>query len=108
MSELVRFALEDDSSVLVEVEQDESGFDRVARGSDGVLEASHQLTQALGGVRAAAQQSLEALQGLSPEAIELEFGIKLSGEAGAVIAKTSAEGHFTVKLAWKRRAATER
>ena len=30
----------------------------------------------------------------------MEFGIKLAGEAGAMIAKTSAEGHFTVRLSW--------
>jgi Trypsin-co-occurring domain 1 len=30
----------------------------------------------------------------------VEFGIKLAGEAGALIAKTSAEGHFTVRLSW--------
>jgi hypothetical protein len=30
----------------------------------------------------------------------LEFGVKLAGEAGAIIAKTAAEGHFIVKLTW--------
>ncbi|MBV9162665.1 MAG: hypothetical protein JO281_14200 [Pseudonocardiales bacterium] len=37
-------------------------------------------------------------QTLSPGRIELEFGVKLAGAAGAIIAKTAAEGHFTVKL----------
>jgi hypothetical protein len=32
--------------------------------------------------------------------VEVEFGIKLAGEAGALIAKASAEGHFTVRLKW--------
>ncbi|MFE2032629.1 CU044_2847 family protein [Streptomyces scopuliridis] len=37
---------------------------------------------------------------LKPDGVELEFGVKLMAEAGAVIAKTSAEGHMTVKLSW--------
>lgn len=37
---------------------------------------------------------------LRPDAVELEFGVKLSAEAGAVIAKGSAEGHLVVRLNW--------
>jgi hypothetical protein len=43
---------------------------------------------------------MEVLQTLSPGRIELAFGVKLAGAAGAIIAKTAAEGHFTVKLSW--------
>ena len=42
------------------------------------------------------------LRSLSPDECELEFGVKFAGEAGAVIAKTSTEGHFVVKLSWAR------
>jgi hypothetical protein len=42
-------------------------------------------------------------QGLSPDGIEIEFGIKLSWELGAVLAKTDTEGHFQVKLSWSSR-----
>jgi hypothetical protein len=41
---------------------------------------------------------------LSPDGVEIEFGVKLAGEAGAIIAKTSGEGHFTVKLSWTAKA----
>ena len=51
-------------------------------------------------MRDAAQAALDAMSKLSPETVEVEFGIKLAGEAGALIAKTSAEGHFAVKLSW--------
>ena len=33
--------------------------------------------------------------------LEVESGVRLNAEAGAVIAKTQAEGHLKVKLAWK-------
>jgi len=31
----------------------------------------------------------------------VEFGVRLTAEAGAVIAKSSVEGHLTVKLTWR-------
>ena len=100
MSELVRFRLDQGSAVLVEVDEDSFGIERVSRGQDGVREAGRRLTEALGSVRDAAQASIEVLQTLSPDGLELEFGVKLAGEAGAIIAKTATEGHFTVKLSW--------
>lgn len=100
MTEVVRFGLAEGSAVLVEVDDNSLGIERVSRGRDGVVEAGHQLTEALGSVRDAARASMEVLQTLSPGRIELEFGVKLAGEAGAIIAKTAAEGHFTVTLTW--------
>lgn len=37
-----------------------------------------------------------------PDDMEISFAIKLTAEAGAVIAKTGIEGTFSVKLAWKK------
>jgi len=74
--------------VLVEVDEDSLGIERVSRGRDGVVEAGQRLTEALGSVRDAAQASMEVLQTLSPGRIELEFGVKLVGEAGAIIVNT--------------------
>lgn len=90
----------DNSSVLVEVEEDTYGVESVSRLSDGVLQVGQRLEVALGSVRDAAQATLNTLKTLSPDTLEVEFGIKLAGEAGAMIAKTSAEGHFTVRLSW--------
>ncbi|MGH3830102.1 MAG: CU044_2847 family protein [Pseudonocardiaceae bacterium] len=98
---MVRFELAEGSTVLVEVGEDRLGIERVSRGRDGVVEAGHRLTEALGSVRDAARESMEVLRTLSPGRIELEFGVKLTGEAGAIIAKTAAEGHFTVRLTWE-------
>jgi hypothetical protein len=100
MAEVVRFGLADGSSVLVEVDEESLGIRRVGRTSDGVIEAGRQLTDALGTVSDAARASFEVLRQLNPDRLELDFGVKLSGEAGALIAKTAAEGHFTVKVTW--------
>jgi hypothetical protein len=40
------------------------------------------------------------VSGLAPDTKEVEFGIKLTAEAGALISKVAGEGHFTVRLAW--------
>lgn len=99
MTEIVRFEV-GNGSVLVETEEDTFGVQRVSRGADGIVEAGRRLEDALASVRDAANASLKVLSKLSPDAIEIEFGIKLAGEAGALIAKASTEGHFTVKMSW--------
>jgi hypothetical protein len=106
VNDVVRYELET-GSVLVEVEEDSFGVERVSRGPDGVVEAGRRLEDALGSVRAAARATLNALTELGPENINVEFGVKLAGEAGAIIAKTTAEGHFTVKMSWSRASGTQ-
>jgi hypothetical protein len=100
VAEIVRFELGGGSTVLVETEENTFGVERVSRGTDGVVEAGRRLEDALVSVRDAAQASLNVLRRLSPDTIEVEFGIKLSGEVGAIISKASSEGHFRVKLSW--------
>jgi Trypsin-co-occurring domain 1 len=99
MDMVVRYRVGDSSSVLVEVDEDTYGVESVSR-TGGVVEAGQRLESALVSVREAAQATLDALTKLSPETVEVEFGIKLAGEAGALIAKTSLEGHFKVRLSW--------
>lgn len=100
MDAVVRYQVGEASSVLVEVDEAAYGVEAVSRTHDGIVEAGLRLESALAGVRDAAQATLDAFTKLSPETVEVEFGIKLAGEAGALIAKTSGEGHFTVKLSW--------
>jgi hypothetical protein len=100
MDTVMRYQVGETSSVLVEVDEDTYGVEAVSRLSDGVLEAGQRLESALGSVRDAAEATLREMRKLSPDAVEVEFGIKLAGEAGAMIAKASAEGHFTVRLSW--------
>jgi hypothetical protein len=100
VSEAVRFRLDDGSTALFEVSEDASGVERASRATDGVVEATRRLEEALESVRGAAKASLQALATLSPSGLELEFGVKLTAEAGALIAKTAGEGHFVVKVSW--------
>lgn len=102
MDDLVEFKTEDGALIVVEAaDGDESGARLVSRG-DGPAQAARTFEGALGGVRAAAESALRVFRDgtLRPDAVELEFGVKLSAETGAVIAKGAAEGHLIVRLSW--------
>jgi Trypsin-co-occurring domain 1 len=42
----------------------------------------------------------------APETVEVEFGLRITGGAGVVIASVSTEAQFQVKLVWKQRPAS--
>jgi hypothetical protein len=104
MTELVQFDLEGGASLLVEVDEDEPGIERASRLDDLAIKASQSLEAALEGVRSAANMTLSKLRDVAatPDEVEVQFGVRLNAQAGAVIAKTEAEGHLQVRIAWKR------
>nr|WP_306422566.1 CU044_2847 family protein [Paenarthrobacter aurescens] len=87
-------------TVLVEVDDDSYGVDHPARNEQGILNVDRRLEDALASVRPAAVAALESMRELAPEHMEIEFGIKLAGDAGALIAKSCPEGHFIVRMSW--------
>ncbi|MEV1019051.1 CU044_2847 family protein [Streptomyces sp. NPDC050264] len=100
---LVEFEVGDGTAVLFEAVGDDEapGARLVARGG-GALRATRTFESALGPVRSAAESALRILRDgtLAPDGVEIEFGVKLSAEAGAVITKGTAEGHLVVRLTW--------
>ncbi|WUH97399.1 hypothetical protein OHR68_28230 [Spirillospora sp. NBC_00431] len=103
VNELVRWQSEN-GTVVVEVDDREPGFSSVSRAGGVIHDAAGRFEDAFQHVRDAAEAALGALRGgeLNPDAVELEFGVKLNAAAGAVIAKTSVEGHLKVKMIWGR------
>ncbi|MEU3030956.1 CU044_2847 family protein [Streptomyces incarnatus] len=103
MDQLVEFTTEDGALVVVEgaAGVPRPGTRLVSRG-DEVVRAARTFEGALDGVRAAAEAALRVFRdgALRPDAVEIEFGVKMSAEAGAIIAKGSAEGQLVVKLHW--------
>lgn len=110
MNELMRWE-SDEGPVVVEVDSRDPGFRSVSRRGEGgeIHDVEGRFESALGNVRGAAMSALRTFRdrALDPDTIELEFGVKLSAAAGAVIAKTAAEGHLMVKLTWSRRVPPE-
>lgn len=104
MSELIRIPLEGGGSVLVESATRGPGGPVPATrdGRPRMAEAAETLEHALTSVRRASQAVLTELGKAGPDEIEVEFGVTLSAEAGAFIAKVASEAHLTVTLLWKR------
>ncbi|SEG53963.1 hypothetical protein SAMN04489712_106128 [Thermomonospora echinospora] len=90
--------------MVVEVDSREPGFTSVSKKpGHEIHDVQGRFEEALGNVRGAAVSALRTFRDrtLNPDEVSLEFGVKLNAAAGAVIAKTSAEGHLVVRLTWR-------
>ena len=63
--------------------------------------ASLTLTEALAKLRPSLRKIVHLLQELSPDETVVEFGLKIGGETGVIIAKGTAEVNFSIRLSWK-------
>jgi hypothetical protein len=101
MSRLVEFPLQSGGSLIIETDAPEPSGPRPA-GTGGIERATQDLDQAVGKVRPLAEALFAELQELStkPSEVAVEFGIKLSAEAGVIIAKTAVEGNCRITLKW--------
>jgi hypothetical protein len=102
MTQLVAAAT-GDGTVLFEVNTlDGVGPERVSRtGGNVIARLDERLQESLDVIRPAAESVIHTFSGLGLEGVEVEFGVTLDAEAGAIIARTGVSGHFTVKLSWK-------
>ena len=108
MGDFVRFEVTAGRYVLVEAESSDDGWIPAGSGADGIARAAGRWTEHLDCIREAADQTLTAFrERLQPDEMKLSFGIKMTAEAGAVIARTAGEGHLDVELAWHRSPAPE-
>ncbi|MEV6775330.1 CU044_2847 family protein [Streptomyces syringium] len=107
MSDLLRFDLAEHSSIMVEVEADEPGIARASRVGNLITSTAESFEAALDHVRRAADAALSGFRSMEarPDEVQIQFGVRLNAEAGAVIAKTSADGHLQVSLTWRREVA---
>ena len=105
MRELIEYPLESGGSILVEVDlADDQRIVRAARSDELAAKASQTFEHALDRVRPVADAVLTRLKGLAsrPDEVEVSFGLKLSTEAGAILASAGAEANLQVKLKWVR------
>lgn len=112
MKRLVEFPLADGTAILVEVDAAADSGGKAVRGAaaaEVAERACDTLEAALAKMRPAAEAIIGRLRDLSqpPDTIAVEFGLKLSASAGAVIAAAATEANFKIDLTWKRRGATE-
>jgi hypothetical protein len=105
---LVQFEVSPGHEVLVETDGIDEGWVPVDRGDDGIVRAAGRFTDHLDCIREAAAEALVTFQKqLNPDEIKLSFGIKITAEAGAVIARTALEGNLGLELVWRRSSVPE-
>ncbi|WP_171114591.1 MULTISPECIES: CU044_2847 family protein [Streptomyces] len=104
MAELVMMTVTDgEGSAVFEVESDLVGSDLELAADDGVVRrAQTSLHEALARVRPALVQVSQTVRALEPDETEIQFGLKIGGETGVIVAKGTAEVNFAVRVVWKR------
>lgn len=93
-SRVVTYTVDDGTEVRFEIEPTEgfapAGVDEVAGRVRGAVEPAV----------LAARAVLERVRDLSPQQVQVSFGIKVTGTANWLVAKAATEGNFQVTLSW--------
>jgi hypothetical protein len=102
MKRLVEFPLEDGTTLLVEIEEPDQGGLVKASLSETIAKAEQTLEKSLEKVKPAAQFLIQQIRKLhdAPDEVQVTFGLKLSADAGAVLASAGAEANYLVMLKW--------
>ncbi len=94
------------STILVEIDRKDlkPSDAELADNTDVPIKAAMSFEGALESVRPALERAANVLKNLAtaPAEFELEFGIKLSADAGAIFTKIGGEANFKVKATWKK------
>ncbi|MFL5624077.1 MAG: CU044_2847 family protein [Ktedonobacteraceae bacterium] len=105
MKHFVEFKMEDGGTIIVEVDEPETGGTTRASLRPGEIAEKPKETfeQALSKVRPATEKVITTLRELAHKLneIEMEFGFSLNAEAGVVIDSASTAANYKVTLRWK-------
>lgn len=102
---LVEFPVDGGGILLIQASDEElPGGLELAAVSPGevVARARESVERVFDQVKPAINAVVGSLRAMAPDEFAVEFGIVLSAESGVVIAKGTAEVHFTVTMSWKR------
>jgi hypothetical protein len=94
-SQVVRYEADDGLTVSFEIDP-VAGF--VPAGAE---EIAGYVRNAVHPAVDAARVVLAHVKGLSPDGVEVKFGIKVTGTANWLVAKAATEGNFEVTLTWR-------
>jgi hypothetical protein len=104
MKQLAEFQIQGTTdTVIVEISASAEGLVPVANPGDIAVKVGQSLEAALQKIKPAASAVVATLKSLadSPDEIKVEFGVKLSAKAGAILASADAEANYKVTLSWK-------
>ena len=111
---LVKFKLEDKSWVYMEVDeklsasqaQGDDDLEGLAGFGDNIIQAaSRPLNQSFSAIKSIGNSIIERVKEFNEPAdeVEVKFGVKMSVDLGAVIAKGSGEANYEITLKWDNR-----
>lgn len=106
MSYLLGVPVEPNSDDILEVEVDRRDVSEglaLAAPEPGkiIARAPISFEEALAKLKPSLQKVAHLLKELSPEEAQVEFGLKLGGETGVIVAKGTAEVNFLVRMTWR-------
>ena len=95
---------DDNALILVDLNPSGSMLEVALDPQDLAQKSAEAINKAMNTISQMAQRTIAAIDTVAnkPSEVEVEFGIKLDVESGALIAKTGAEASLTVKMVWKR------
>jgi hypothetical protein len=105
MTYVIEIPIEGGGLLLAQVGEDDlpDGLELAARRGEIVARARESVEEALDEVMPAIRSVASRVRQLAADEVTVEFGVVFGIEAGAIVAKGSAESHFTVTLCWNRR-----
>lgn len=108
MKKAIPFELED-GQIHIEVEDEDqngTGFRRVGRGDEKESTAPKRFSDAIAGVKPAAEALLASFKEINtPSEIGLEFGLKFNAKVGAVFTTADSQATFKVSVKWTNKPA---
>jgi hypothetical protein len=96
--QIVTYRVDDETTVDIEIEP---GTDYVPAGAGDVI---GRVWNAAEPAVKAARAVLEQAKQLSPDDVQVTFGLKAGGKVNWLIARASTEANFEVTLTWRQRA----
>ena len=105
MAYVIEIPVEAGGRLLVQAREDDlpGGLELASlRPGEVVTRARESVEAAIDQIKPAINAVTSRLKAMTADDVAVEFGIVLGAETGAVIAKGTAEVHFTVTLRWKR------
>ncbi|MEM9271640.1 MAG: CU044_2847 family protein [Cyanobacteria bacterium P01_F01_bin.143] len=94
---------DDNAQILVDLNPPGSMVEVALEPQALVNKSKEAINKAMDTINHMAERTIDAIGNVTnkPSEVEVEFGIKLDAESGALIAKTGAEASLTVKMVWK-------
>ena len=105
---MAQFEVQDDEDVILVEFENESGLRSVSNDPDELLNKSTMaIERSMKTVQSMAKKAIKAIKAIPiserPSTVEFQFGIKMNGEVGAVVAKVGAEAAITVTMTWEHK-----